>query len=217
MSQAYAAGGLCSSVLDLLRWTRLLTGGAVLRRETYERMVEPATLRDGQRIEYGFGFATAYIEGRRQIMHMGGMRGVAGHLAHYPEDDLTVVVLTNTEGAPAAAIESRVARLVLELGEQAARDLPLTTAELARYTGSYDIRLATVTLTARDGRLHASSPDPGIEDVSLLYQGDHTFLADGDPQTWVRFELRGDTAVAFTLMHQGIPMTGTRVASGGGR
>ena len=38
MSQAYAAGGICSSAQDLLRWARLLTRGVVTGDAGWERM-----------------------------------------------------------------------------------------------------------------------------------------------------------------------------------
>ena len=211
MSQAYAAGGICSNVGDLLRWLRLLSSGGVVRRQSYEQMVDPATLPGGQRIEYGFGLAGAFVEEHRRIAHLGGMMGFSSYLAYYPDDDLRIVVLTNTEGAASADLESRIARLLLGLAEQATRDIPLSPDELAGYTGVYDMKLTQVTLTTRDGRLYAVIDDPGIDDVELIYQGDQTFQAEGDPQTWIRFEVLEDSAVGFVLTHQGITLEGRRV------
>jgi len=210
VSQAYAAGGLCSNAADLLRWTRLLSEGALIRRKTYERMARPDTLLDGRRIEYGYGLAVGYLDGHRRISHVGGMRGFAGYLADYPDDDLTIVVLTNTEGAAAADVESRIARLLLGLGQRTTRDVRLPPDELARYAGTYDLHFTTVRLVARGSRLHALIPDPGIDDTDLLYQGDGTFQAEGDPETLVRFRMEGDSVVGVTLDHQGIRLEGTR-------
>lgn len=43
----YAAGSLCSTVGDLLRWNRALHGGEVLGAEAYELLVTPRPLADG--------------------------------------------------------------------------------------------------------------------------------------------------------------------------
>jgi CubicO group peptidase (beta-lactamase class C family) len=212
MTQAYAAGGLCSSAPDLLRWIRLLAGGGVIRRGSFAAMIEPARLADGRQMEYGLGLATAFTDGHRRIAHVGGMRGFSSFVALYPDDDLGIVVLTNTENAAAAAIVDRIAGIVLGIVDQEPLDLPLSSAELERYVGDYDMRLAEVSLTVRSGRLHAEIDDPGVPDADLLYQGDHTFQAAGDPGTSVRFVMDGERATGFALSHQGITIEGRRLA-----
>jgi len=212
LSQAYAAGGICSTAPDLLRWTRLLMNGAVVRPEAVRRMIRPDTLADGRRLEYAYGIAVGNLDGRRRLGHVGGMRGFASFLAHYPEDALTVVVLTNTEGAPAAALESEIARLALRLEPARVRDVALSEEELNEYTGTYDLRLARVDVEVREERLRATVADPGIDDVDLRYQGDDTFVAVGDPEVRVRFEREGEVVTGFVLEHHGITLRGRREA-----
>lgn len=93
MTLIYAAGGLCSTASDLLRWNRALTAGIALRPGSYAAMT-------GQTVEafvgmrYGFGLFTT-ASGRRRIWHNGLIYGFQSHLSHYPDDDVTVVVLVN--------------------------------------------------------------------------------------------------------------------------
>jgi CubicO group peptidase (beta-lactamase class C family) len=217
MSQAYAAGAVCSNVRDLIRWSRLLWAGAAIGDDAYEAMVTPATLVDGTAIEYGYGMAIGYLEGHHRVSHVGGMLGFAGQIAHYDEDDVTIVVLTNTEGAKASTIEAEIARLMLGLGDQEILDLLLSPEELEQYTGTYDLRLTQVTVTADAGRLETEVSVPGIEGShTLLYQGNETFVSRADPDVSVTFEVEGGRARTFVLSHRGITLRGARVQGGVG-
>ncbi len=213
MSQAYSAGGVCSNVLDLLQWTRFLSEGAVLGPDGYERMVTPDTLSDGREIEYGYGLAVGFLEGHRRVSHVGATLGFSSFMSHYPDDDLRIAVLSNTEGAETAGIESEIARLLLELGEQSSRDLPLSSEELSVYEGTYDFNLAEVVVTSSDGRLVAEISVPGLEGrYTLLYQGENNFQVQSDSETVARFQLQGGMAQGFVLDHQGITMRGRRIS-----
>lgn len=214
MSQAYAAGGVCSTAPDLIRWTNLLTAGAVAGRDGYELMSTPASLTDGTRIEYGYGIALGYLEGHHRISHVGGMLGFTGQIAHYDDDDVTIVVLANTEAAKAANIEVEIARLMLGLGDEEVVDLLLAPAELSQYEGTYDLSLTTIDVTGVDGRLVAEVDVPGLRGTyTLLYQGSGRFIAESDSEISVAFEETDGPAQRFALLHKGITMHGERVAT----
>jgi len=212
MSQAYAAGGVCSNVDDLMRWTWQLARGQAIGRDAYETMSTPATLTDGSRIEYGYGMSVGYLEGHHRVSHVGGMLGFTSQLTHYDDDDVTIVVLTNTQSASAAAIETGIARLMLGLGDQQVHDLLLSPEELAQYTGTYDLTLASVTVRGEDGRLQTDVDVPGVRGhQTLLYQGDDHFIAESDTEISVSFQVRDGQADSVMLTHDGITVRGARV------
>jgi hypothetical protein len=212
MSQAYAAGAVCSSATDLARWFHALSAGDLLSSESYQRMTSPGALRDGTPIEYGYGLAVSYLDGHRRINHVGGTLGFSSQISHYPDEDVTVVVLTNTENANAASIESSVARAVLDLGEPATKDILLEASELGRYAGRYDIGLTTVDVNAQEGRLHIGVDVPGFErEYRLLYQGDGVFQAEADSEVTVQFRGTHASVDRFVLVRHGITMWGRRV------
>ena len=212
MSQAYAAGAVCSNTLELIRWTRSLVRGEAVSDESFEMMRSPGVLADGTQVEYGYGIAVSYLEGHHRMTHIGGMLGFTGQLSHYDEDDLTIVVLTNTEEARAAELESDLARLMLGLGDQELRDIPLSPDELAQYTGTYDLSLTLVEVSAPGGRLTADVSIPGVEGhYEFLYQGDNNFVAAADSEISVTFETEEESVTGFVLLHKGITMRGRRV------
>jgi CubicO group peptidase (beta-lactamase class C family) len=214
MSQAYSAGGVCSSVTDLLTWYRALTRNAVVSGDSYRRMSTPGTLIDGSQIEYGYGLAVSYLEGHHRVNHLGGMLGFTGQISHYGAEDLTVVVLTNTEGANASEIESDVARVLLGLGDRTVVDIPLSAPELQAYTGRYDLGLAQVDVRTAEGRLVVDVNVPGLEgSYVLLNQGGHDFEAQDDTEVTLTFEIGADDrAAGFVLVRRGLTMHAERVA-----
>ena len=115
MSSPFAAGALCSTVEDLLVWQHALEAGEVVSPAAYAQMTTPLSLTDGSELSYGFGLGVGELEGHRKISHGGGINGFVTALARYPEDELSVVVLTNTEGPTAGQLEQQIARLVLGL------------------------------------------------------------------------------------------------------
>lgn len=113
MSVPFAAGALCSTVGDLVRWTRVLSGGRVVRRATYTLMTTPTTLSTGSQVPYGFGLIIDSLDGSRQIAHGGGINGFRSYLSYYPDEDLTIVVLTNSGVESPKTLAETIARTVL--------------------------------------------------------------------------------------------------------
>lgn len=91
------SGGLASSVQDLARFDAVLGDGRVLALPLLHTMWQPAGIGTAM---YGLGFGVRPINGRRQVGHTGGGPGAATSFARFGDDDLTVIVLTNTAQRP---------------------------------------------------------------------------------------------------------------------
>lgn len=92
---AYAAGGLLASAGDLFRWSRAMMEG---------RLFDPALVKESltpYRDNYGLGWQIRQFFGRPVYDHTGGIDGFSSHLAHYPDEGLTIIVLSNVENDPA--------------------------------------------------------------------------------------------------------------------
>jgi hypothetical protein len=59
------------------------------------------------------GMGVGDLGGHRLFFHAGGLPGFEAQGAYFPDDDLTVVVLCNTDGDPAMEIADAMAGLVL--------------------------------------------------------------------------------------------------------
>lgn len=108
------AGALCSTVLDLLAWQRSLDGGRVLGPQLLASM-RSGKVESGTTGQYGYGVVVGALQGHAQVAHSGGINGFSSWLATYPEDRLTVVVLTNNASGQAPVLGAALARLVLGL------------------------------------------------------------------------------------------------------
>jgi CubicO group peptidase (beta-lactamase class C family) len=104
MSQPGAAGALLSTAADLVRWEIALAGGKVVSPESYEEMTTPFLLESGEESPYGFGLSLGEVAGRPCVSHGGGIFGFNSWLGRFPEDGLTVAVISNSEGLSATGV-----------------------------------------------------------------------------------------------------------------
>jgi CubicO group peptidase (beta-lactamase class C family) len=195
----YAAGSLCSSTSDLVAWNRALHGGRVLSPASYKEMTTAGVLSDGTPIRYGYGISVADLGGRRVVGHGGGINGFLSESQYYPDDDLIVVVLQNTNGAPnPRETAKKIAEAVL--GPAPSRAKPFA-EDAAAYAGSFSGRgrggPTTVTIAVSGAGLTltrvggaAAKPEP------LEYRGGDTF-ALGD--SLVMFERRDGKVLRLRL------------------
>ncbi len=103
-THTYAAGGLLSSVVDLAKWDAALYTERLLRRSSLEQMKTSAVLSNGQLARnnifnnyYGFGWFLGEIGGHAYSDHGGVIpSGFTSDIIRFPDDRLTIAVLTNT-------------------------------------------------------------------------------------------------------------------------
>jgi CubicO group peptidase (beta-lactamase class C family) len=125
-----AEGGLRSTVTDLLRWNEMLFAGRVTSEASLARMTAPATLANGAPVrshhffppggqanvppafvetsDYGFGLEVSRMLGRPVIWHSGGIPGFNAITMHWPEAQLDIVLLSNTDNGLTSAFEGVV-------------------------------------------------------------------------------------------------------------
>lgn len=166
MSQGYAAGGICSTVGDLLRWQQALHLERFNGAELHRAMVTTAPGRS-----YGLGIGVGAHGSHRVLFHYGGVFGFDAAIVTYPDDGVAIAVLANCDDA-ASDVETRVARALLGIGEEPAQQLP---AEMrARIVGTYrTARGFTMRIAARDDALFLEAD--GARPVRITYVGGDAF------------------------------------------
>jgi D-alanyl-D-alanine carboxypeptidase len=136
MGDVYAAGAICATAEDLVRWRRGHESGRVLSRRAYASVNDSSTIR-GLGAAYGFGGFLGALGDRPWIAHNGSINGFSTRLASYPRDSLTVVVLASTGGANVAPMERATTRTIRGLPDPAPRSLAVSAADAARYVSTY--------------------------------------------------------------------------------
>ena len=111
-----ADGALYFNVLDLAKWDEALYATRLLTRSSLDRIWAVYPLNDGTPnwAGYGFGWFIGRQKGHHTVWHSGAWQGFTCVIARYPEDSLSVVVLTNLDSdhANPRAIARVVAGLV---------------------------------------------------------------------------------------------------------
>jgi CubicO group peptidase (beta-lactamase class C family) len=106
-----ADGCLYTTVLDLAKWDAALDTEKVLKNPLLQQMWAPARLAGGKTHPYGFGWKLRTLNGHRLFEHRGTWQGFRAYIGRYPDDRLTVIVLTNLATSSPERIGKEVAGL----------------------------------------------------------------------------------------------------------
>jgi CubicO group peptidase (beta-lactamase class C family) len=109
-----ADGALYFNVLDLNKWDEALYGTNLLRQSSLDQMWRVFPLNDGKsnKDNYGFGWVIATVKGHKLEEHGGAWQGFTCHFLRYPDDAISVAVLTNSDSARPEQFAHVIAGLV---------------------------------------------------------------------------------------------------------
>jgi CubicO group peptidase (beta-lactamase class C family) len=192
---AHAAGGIVSTVPELLRYARFwIEGGDLLSAGSVDEMTRPQVPIGGEYDAVGLAWFLREREGVRVISHGGGTKGQISLLAIASEQGFAFVALTNHQwGGPVA---ERVfdaatdAYLGFREPELTAVDMPAE--RLSEYLGRYESKLANAELVQTKAGLEfryelkggfptpdtPAGPNPPPDPVAFASE-DEVFVPDG--------------------------------------
>jgi len=162
MSTAYAAGALYSTVGDLLLWDQALYTEKLVSRKSLDEAFTPF------KSNYGYGWSIGKRFDRQVIAHGGGIFGFSSYIARYPSDHVTVIVLSNLEGAPSGEIANSLAAIAFGAPYEVPaerKEIPVAVKTLEKYVGKYQLTPQIVlSVTLENGKLLAQvSTQPKLE------------------------------------------------------
>lgn len=200
----FAAGSICSTAGDLVKWLTALHDGKVLSPASYNEMTTPSKLADGTPVRYGMGVEVGRNYGGQMVVgHGGTIEGFRSEASWYPDAKMAVVVLVNSVGGV------NPANLATELG---AAVLPWKQPAFGKFTGD----AAGLVGTYR-------GPSRGREMVVVVTQTPEglAFSVNGSPPRALPF-LRdltwqgGNALLEFRRAGETGPATELRFDGGGG-
>jgi CubicO group peptidase (beta-lactamase class C family) len=106
-------GGIYSSVDDLFRWDQALYTQLLIRPSIFKEALSPARLNDGSRTTYGFGWFVEPHKNTTRFLHEGSTRGFRNAILRMPDQQLTVIILTNRNEGEPIEIARKIADLML--------------------------------------------------------------------------------------------------------
>jgi CubicO group peptidase (beta-lactamase class C family) len=198
MTVPLSAGGLYSTTDDLLRWEQGLFGGKLLSPASLQKMTTP--FKD----DYACGLMVHTVNGRKVIEHGGGIEGFNTMLAYYPEDKLTVVVLSNMNGPATPDIALKLAALahgekVVLLSER--KEVKVDPKMLEGYVGNYELAPKFILTVTREGdRLMTQAT--GQPKIPIFAESEREFFAKVvDAQ--ITFVTDAQGRASELILHQG--------------
>lgn len=158
---AHAAGGVISSVGDLLRFARMhlndgeLDGTRIISPESARAMREAFIDAGDDGRSYGIGWSITAYPGATAVGHGGAWSGHRAHLTLVPERDFAIAVLVNANNGVRAYTEVEEWALEHYLGIQTPKPdaVSLTGEALDAFTGMF---------TRHDGRYEVTRQGDGL-------------------------------------------------------
>lgn len=102
------SGGFLSTSTDMILWDKVLREkNKILKKENWELLWQPfikASENLESKAHYGFGWYIDERNGHKVIWHGGANSGFRSNYARFVNDDLSIIILTNTEEANPGAI-----------------------------------------------------------------------------------------------------------------
>ncbi len=205
MSVPYSAGALYSTVGDLLLWDQALYTERLISRKSLDEMFTPF------KGNYAYGWAVGPELDRRSISHGGDIYGFASHISRFPDDRVTVIVLTNHEGVAAGSIARDLAAMVFGKPYKipvAPKIVTVQSSILDSYVGRYLLQTTNLDITDEGGRLMWTQGGVAESKRQLLPTSETDFILQGT-ELVIRF-VKDDKGQVTQLI---IPSAGNMTAA----
>jgi len=107
---SYGGGGIVSSARDMARWAMAFNDQRLLKKSSIDAAWTAMKFNDGGTSTYGLGWGVGAVNGHRVVDHSGAhMTGFTSFLIRYRDDDMAIVVLTNSRTADPGQIAMHIA------------------------------------------------------------------------------------------------------------
>jgi CubicO group peptidase (beta-lactamase class C family) len=211
-------GSLYATAGDLFRFVRGYFGGRVIGPELLKKATSPAPNLPARAAGFewmsrqvGYGWMIDTHLGRRRIFHPGNSPGFNTAIAYYPDDQLTVIVLSNIYINNAVLLSQAVAAMTFgqTLTPPVLADDPMTPAEIARLVGDYRLgddfpdRRKKITVVEENGRLWLRQEGQRAPPSPLLPAG-HLAYVDRYNWTNIGFEAPPGAKAAALIYSDGL-------------
>lgn len=160
---AYGSSSIFTTAEDLAKWVIHFQQALDRKDPVYVRMLETGELSNKQKIGYAYGLSVNNNNGIVNFSHDGGWAGFRTTISNYPDQKLSIILLSNTGNFDPYSNAVAIARLFLKDKIKAGprredlSSLPnvqVDTLLLKKYTGSYQLGAGWyVTFTLENGRI----------------------------------------------------------------
>lgn len=160
---AYGSSSIFTTVEDLAKWVINFQQALDRKDPVYVRMLETGELNNNKKIDYAYGLQVTNNDSILNFAHDGGWAGFRTSISNYPDQKLSIILLSNYGNFDIYGSTQSIARGFLEgkLKSGPPREdlssrptVKVDTAVLRKYTGSYQLGSGWyVTFTLENGRM----------------------------------------------------------------
>lgn len=147
---SYANAGatsLFSTVEDLAKWLNNFGNPIVGGENAIKQMYEKGKLNNGKTIDYAFGLSIYNYKGLKIIDHGGADAGYRTYLCRFPDNDFSVIVLSNLGSVNTGDLAHRVADIYLNdklvktpaVEKTIRKEISIDPSQFEKYTGTYQL------------------------------------------------------------------------------
>jgi len=166
MSWPYASGSLVSTVNDLAIWYHALANGKIISSKSYQQMIAPFQLNNGQYSAYGFGLENSQIGKYKTISHVGAIQGYTTYAVYIPALEVYIAVAANYEGSHPETLAVLLAAKILAIETPNFQRIEVSVEQLKTMMGTYTISPnSTRQLFIENGTVYAKRDGGGKWEV----------------------------------------------------
>jgi len=193
----FSAGILDASAADLIEYRRGVFKSVAISERLRGLVTTTGTFPDGVKQRYALGaLSITDFHGHRKWGHSGGISGFASYHDYFPDDDITVVVLVNANGAPIspANLAVKMAREIYSVPQPPETEVEVPEKLLESYVGRYQMQPfifagASKRIVLNDGvlRLQINDDDENPVQIPVFPRPGNEFVLAIDDEIRLRF------------------------------
>jgi CubicO group peptidase (beta-lactamase class C family) len=145
------SGNAHSTTTDLLTWLQNFSTPSTNWSSAFKMLKTTDTLNDGSKNDYAFGVSLDEAKGYKRIQHGGAIGGFRAYASTYPDEQLSIAVLTNFSSSGPGNIEREIANILLKSNpnsnsEILKPEIPITKKiyRLKELVGKYEIQSGVI-------------------------------------------------------------------------
>lgn len=203
-SMLKGAGDMISTASDLLKWSNSFFANTLLKEETKAVMFNPDKTTHANEKRHGYGW---YIntEKPKKYYRGGGTWGYSSYLVLYPEDEISIIILSNISFLPTESIAADVQKIVYGLPftmPVVEKAIAETAVNLALYAGTFLSDLNNMNLRIIQNETGLFAKLGGNPAFQIYPKGNHHFFGKKiDIQ--FSFEIKGEIVQGLTAEGMG--------------
>ncbi|MBL0882063.1 MAG: serine hydrolase [Chitinophagaceae bacterium] len=137
ITNVYSAGAIQSTVDDFFKWQQAILSYQLVKKETLDKAFSRYTLKDGTKVDYGYGWRLGYVYESPSIWHGGLISGFGTMELYLPEQDVFVAVFSNCDCYYPKDITLKLAALAIGKPTEY-KETIIDQSKLKEYVGLYE-------------------------------------------------------------------------------